>query len=150
MKLISFFLLLIFPLLSEELTGKVVKVADGDTITILNSDNESIRIRLDGIDCPEKSQDYDQKAKDYTSALCAGKQVKIISYSKDRYGRILGVVMVGSTNVNKELLKSGLAWHYKQYNKDKELSELERIARVSKLGLWFQKNAIAPGSLEKK
>lgn len=144
MKLILLFLFTLFPLLPDELTGDVVRVADGDTITILTSEKKQIRIRLDGIDCPEKNQDFGQKAKAFTANLCAGKNVRIISHGEDKYGRILGVVMVGDINVNKELLKAGLAWHYKHFNKEKELSELEALAKKKKIGLWSQQHPIAP------
>lgn len=147
----SLFIIISFLLFSSEATliGKVVKVADGDTITILNAKSEQIRIRLSGIDCPEKSQAYGQKAKEFTAKLCAGKQVKVIFQSKDRYGRVLGIVIVDGINVNKELLRSGYAWHYKYFDKTKEYAELEAKARRKKIGLWQENNPIAPWEFRK-
>lgn len=149
MKTLLIFLSFILLSSSEIITGKVVKVSDGDTITILTEKNEQVRIRFSGVDCPEKSQEFGQKAKEFTANLCAGKQVKVISQSKDRYGRVLGVVMVDGVNVNKELLKEGLAWHYKQYDKSKEFANLESQARRKKIGLWAEKNPIAPWEFRK-
>lgn len=149
MKTLLIFLSFILLSSSEIITGKVVKVSDGDTITILTEKNEQIRIRFSGVDCPEKSQAFGQKAKEFTAKFCAGKQVEIISQSKDRYGRVLGVVMVDGVNVNKELLKEGLAWHYKQYDKSKEFASLESQARRKKIGLWAEKNPIAPWEFRK-
>lgn len=149
MKILLIFLSFLLLSGSETLTGKVVKVADGDTITILSEKNEQIRIRFSGVDCPEKSQAFGQKAKEFTANLCAGKQVKVISQSKDRYGRVLGVVMVNGVNVNKEILKAGLAWHYKQYDKSQEFADIESQARKKKIGLWAEKNPIAPWEFRK-
>lgn len=131
------------------LKGKVVKISDGDTITIL-VDNEQHRIRLDGIDCPEKKQAYGQKAKEFVSDLVFGDTVRIVWEEKDFFGRILGVVYNSDgVNVNEELLKAGLAWHYKQYNKDARLAELENAARKAKLGLWQDKNPTPPWEFRK-
>ena len=149
MKILSF-LLLLFLTVSATFTGKVIKITDGDTIVVLTDKKEQVKIRLEGIDCPESSQDFGNKAKQATSDLCFGKQVKIIKSGEDRYGRTLGYVMVGDINVNKELLKQGLAWHYKQYNKDEELAELEQEARNKKIGLWSQPNPVAPWDFRRK
>ncbi len=124
--------------------GKVVRVIDGDTIVVLTSKKEEVKIRLEGIDCPESNKDYGAKAKKYTSDLCFGKQVKVVESGKDRYGRTLGFVYVDDVCVNEELLKAGLAWHYKKYNKDENLVQLEWTARNNKIGLWSMKNPMAP------
>jgi len=95
------------------LNGEVVGISDGDTITILK-DKRTTKIRLYGIDCPEKSQDFSKKAKSYTSDMVFRKKVKIISYGKDRYGRTIGLIYLDSNNqcLNEELIKSGYAWVY--------------------------------------
>jgi len=87
-----------------------VSVADGDTITILSNHNQQTKIRLYGIDTPEKSQAFGKKAKKFTASLTAGKQVSVKVYDKDRYGRSVGVVFVGGTNVNEEIIRAGYAW----------------------------------------
>lgn len=137
--------------LSANFTGKVISVADGDTITVL-LDNSPTRIRLYGIDCPEvahKSGDVTQpfgsKAKEFTKELCAGTQVKVIEKDKDRYGRIVAIVVLEDGRVlNEELLRNGFAWHYKKYDNTKEWAKLEEEARSAKKGLWSQENPQAP------
>jgi len=124
--------------------AKVVKVSDGDTIVVLTSKNEQVKIRLEGVDCPELKQPFGMKAKQATSDLCFNKQVRVVKSGKDRYGRTLAYVYVGKVCVNKELVKRGMAWHYKKYNKDSELAKLEVLARKAKVGLWAQGKAIAP------
>lgn len=127
------------------LQGKVVAIADGDTITLLTADNKQVKIRLHGIDCPEKNQDFGTKAKQFTSNLVFGKIVKVVVTDTDRYGRSVGLVILPDGKVlNKELLKAGLAWHYKYYNKSQEFAELEEQAKKDKIGIWSMDNAIAP------
>ena len=137
---------LIFSILlsSSTFTGLVIGVTDGDTIVVLTGDKEQIKIRLEGIDCPEYKQDFGYKAKQATSNLCFNKEVRIEKSGVDQYGRTLAFVYVGDICVNKELLKLGMAWHYKHYNKDPELARLEERARAAKIGLWSQPNQVAP------
>lgn len=132
------------------INGKVIKVQDGDTITILAGKTQH-KIRLDGIDCPELHQAYGQKARQFTSTLVFGKKVKVLYKDKDRYGRILGTVFtMGGANLNHELMRAGLAWHYTQYSKDKKLAALEKAARKAGRGLWSDKSAIPPWQFRKK
>ena len=149
MKTLLITLLLILYTTTTTFYGKVVGVSDGDTITVLTTGNIQMKIRLDGIDCPEKKQDFGDRAKQTTSNLCFGKNVKIVSTKTDRYGRTLGYVYVDGKCVNEELLKLGLAWHYKQYNKDKKLSDLEIKARKNKIGIWSMKNPTPPWEYRK-
>ena len=149
MKLLTLLLLIILSA-SDSFTGKVVKITDGDTIVVLTSDNKQVKIRLEGIDCPESNQDFGNKAKQAVSDLCFGREVIIVKSGEDRYGRTLGYVFVGDVNVNKELLRQGLAWHYKQYNKDTELAALELAARNKKIGLWSHPNPVAPWDFRRK
>ena len=123
--------------------GKVVGVTDGDTIKVLK-DGKQVKIRLASIDCPEKGQPYSQVARKFTAGLVSGKVVKVWPTDTDRYGRTVAFVFVEDKNVNKELLKAGLAWHYKYYSRDPELAKLEFEARSKKLGLWKEPNQIAP------
>ncbi|MFD2960152.1 MULTISPECIES: thermonuclease family protein [Olivibacter] len=97
--------------------GKVIRVADGDTITILDSDNTQVRIRLYGIDCPESHHDFGTVAKKFTADHCFQKVVTVEVKDIDRYGRTVGIVLLpDGKNLNKELLKAGLAWHYKHFD----------------------------------
>lgn len=134
---------------SSIITGRVIKVSDGDTITILTEDNKQIRIRLEGIDAPEKTQPYGNKAKQFVSDLCYNKEVKVKQTGTDRYIRILGIVYVHNINVNEELIFNGLAWHYKQYNKSTHLDSLESIARSKKLNIWSLKDPTPPWQYRK-
>lgn len=124
--------------------GKVVRVIDGDTIVVLNDLNVQIKIRLEGIDCPESKQDFGTQAKKATSGLCFGKRVKVVQSGIDRYDRVLAFIFIGDVCLNEELLKQGMAWHYKRYNQDPELAQLEATARKLKVGLWVMKLPVAP------
>lgn len=141
--------LIFFPSLGQAQTirGKVISVADGDTITILTSQKKQIKIRLYGIDTPEKAQAFGKQAKKFTASLVARKNVTVTVHDTDKYGRSVGVVNVGNINVNQELLRTGYAWQYRKYCKDSfcdDWLELEKRAQVSRVGLWSDKNAVAP------
>ncbi len=126
-----------FPTLSQVLSGKVVSVADGGTITILDSSKRQHKIRLYGIDTPEKSQAYGKKAKKFTANLAAGKAVEVEVYDTDQYGRSVGVVFVAGANVNREIIRNGFAWQYQRYCKKSfcdDWLKLERQARSNGIG----------------
>ncbi len=131
-----------------QLIGKVVSIADGDTFTMLVN-NERIRIRLHGIDCPEKNQDFFNVAKEFLSNYVFDKIVTVKEMDTDRYGRTIGMVVVDSVNVNEKLLEAGLAWHYTQYDKNPAWAKLEREAKNKKLGLWSLPNPIPPWDYRK-
>ncbi len=127
-----------------EITGKVITVKDGDTIEILKA-KMPVTIRLDGIDCPEKRQDFGQKAKEFTSSLCFGKTVKAIISDKDKYDRLIAKVILPDGKVlNEEILKAGYAWHFKRYNSEKRLADMEATARTKRIGLWAGKDPVPP------
>ena len=127
------------------MTGPVVSVLDGDTIEVLHN-NRAERIRLNGIDCPEKGQPYGKKAKQAASALVFGKQVTLQTYGLDKYGRtIADVLLPDGTNVNHTLVKDGWCWWYRKYAPGNVvLEELERRARGAGLGLWANSAPIPP------
>lgn len=127
------------------LEGKIIKVSDGDTVTLLDQKNRKHKIRLDGIDCPESDQAYGRKATTFVKERIDGKKVKIYFNKKDPYKRILGLV-IGSKgeNINELLLANGLAWHYKHFNKNPKYAQLEREAKAKRLNLWSDKNPIEP------
>ena len=125
-----------FLTVSGELTGTVVQVHDGDTLVLKNGDNYT-KIRLYGIDCPELKQEMGEDAKIFTVSLCLGKDVKVqTGKSKDKYKREIGIVVTDKKNLNIELLKAGMAWHYKYYSKDKDYADAEQEAIRQKLGIW--------------
>ena len=131
-------------------TAKVIRIIDGDSIVILTSQNEKVYVRLEGIDCPERKQDFGDKAKQATSDLCFGKTVRVEKTGSDRYGRMLANVYVGNLCINKELVRLGMAWHFNKYNHDPELAELELKARKAKVGLWSRKGAVSPWESRRK
>lgn len=127
--------------------GKVIAVKDGDTIEVLYLNN-TIKIRLAHIDCPEVKmhQPFGQAAKQFTSSICFGQIVTVINQGKfDRYKRLIAVVINNKNeNVNKALVKAGLAWHFLKYSADSSYAQLEVIARKNKVGLWADKNPTPP------
>jgi endonuclease YncB( thermonuclease family) len=144
------FLLLLLPhTLSAQLVGKVVAIADGDTFTLL-ADNRQVKVRLHGIDCPEKKQDFGNAAKQYLSGLIFGKEVTVREMGKDRYKRTIGMVTIGGINVNEAMIQAGYAWHYLEYDKNPAWSALEESARRQKKGLWAQPNPTPPWKFRKR
>jgi micrococcal nuclease len=132
------------------INGKIVGVTDGDTVKLLTADFTEIKVRLEGIDCPEKNQAFGQKAKQYASDLCFGKQVKLQKTGEDKYGRTLGyIILPDGRNLNKEMVRAGYAWHYKKYNQSRELADLEEEAKAAKRGLWSDLNPMAPWEYRK-
>lgn len=147
--ILLFLLLSSLNLGSSTIKGKVIKITDGDSITILTNANRQVKIRLNGIDCPERGQDFGTKAANLTKKLCTGKIVIVDSIGTDRYRRVLGVVWVDTVNVNEELMRNGLAWRYK-YNKSEHYLQLEQKARKQKLNIWSMKNPVAPWDFRKQ
>jgi endonuclease YncB( thermonuclease family)/methylphosphotriester-DNA--protein-cysteine methyltransferase len=131
--------------------GKVVRVADGDTITVLDADNKQHRIRFQGIDAPESHQAWGQASKENLSKMVFGKQVTVIWDKVDKYRRTVGKVLLDGRDVNIEQIKAGLAWHYKKYAEEQPAEDrvtyakAEEEARAAKLGLWQDPNPTPPG-----
>ncbi len=129
---------------SQTFSGKVIAVKDGDTIEMLVK-SKTYKIRLFGIDCPERKQAYGTRARQFTTNLVFGKYVKAVKKSTDRYGRfVCEIYLQDSISLNEELVKNGYAWHFKKYSKDERLAEMEMQARENKLGLWADPNPIPP------
>lgn len=134
---------------AQSKTGKVVGVKDGDTIEMLVRGRQLV-VRLEGIDCPEKGQPFGNKAKQFTSYLVMGKEVRVEISSYDRFKRAIGFVYFpGGRMLNEELLRAGMAWHFKKYNRNPQWDRLEKQARKSKTGLWSEPNAIPPWEFRK-
>lgn len=134
----------------QTITGKVVAIADGDTLTVLDASNKQHKIRLDGIDAPESSQDFGSRAKQSLSDLVFGKTVTVISSKKDKYGRVLGKVTLEGKNVNLEQIRRGFAWFYHYYAKELrpedavQYEKAENVAKAGKLGLWTDPSPTPP------
>jgi len=130
---------------ATDFQAKVIHITDGDTLTVLNDTNEQIKIRLNGIDCPEKAQAYGNKAKQFTKVLVHKEMVVIQAYGTDRYGRTMAdVILEDGRNLSQELVKAGLAWWYYRYSDNRELGQLELDAKLAHVGLWKDKNPVPP------
>lgn len=127
-------------------TFKVVRIIDGDTVVVLNSKNEQLKIRLAEIDCPEKAQDFGNKARQFTSDAIFSKKVQIDLLEQDRYGRYIGKIYYNQKYLSEELVKNGLAIVYRKYSDSKKLLELEEQAKNKKIGIWSLKNFENPES----
>ena len=132
------------PRVVSEFSGKVVGVSDADTVTVLTPDKQQIKVRLDGIDAPEKSQQHGDRAKQALAALVFGQHVVVKKTGEDRYGRTLGIIMYGSVHVNDRMVADGWAWHYTDYNCEDRIANLESAARTAKRGLWEFDRPIPP------
>ena len=130
--------------------GKVVSIADGDTLTVLDASKIQHKVRLEGIDCPESGQAYGAQAGKALGDKVFQKDVRIEWRSKDRYGRTLGHVFYEGRWINKELIEEGWAWHYKQYSRSEVLSQAEDAARAERAGLWQDKSPTAPWDFRHK
>jgi len=153
MRLITAFILGLFYLSNsygDGIYGRVISISDGDTISILDNQNKQFKIRLTGIDAPEKKQPFGQKSKASLSQLIFNKYVVAECNKQDRFKRYLCKIKFDNVDINLELIKLGMAWHYKQY--DKDLSELDRqlyktaedFARLKNVGLWVDSNPTPP------
>lgn len=136
-------LLITSPIWAEEFTGKVVGVSDGDTITVMRL-GRGEKVRLYGIDCPEKGQAFGNRAKQFASQMVFGKNVLVKTHGCDKYGRILGDVFIDGKSLNQELIRAGYAWWFRRYSNDRNLERLEAEARTAKKGLWIDPHAVAP------
>lgn len=138
------------------LQGKVVSVADGDTVTVLDSQKTQYKIRLQGIDAPERAQAFGNKSKQSLHEMVHGKQVTVDYQKKDKYGRVVGKILLNNTDVCLEQLKRGMAWHYKQYaneqpKEDQETYSLaEQQAKTELKGLWKDKQPVPPWEFRKQ
>lgn len=125
------------------LEGEVVKVSDGDTVHVL-SDGQKSKIRLDCIDAPESLQEYGKEATKHLADLILGKTVTVVYDKNDRYGRMLGIIFMDDLEVNLEMVATGNAWHYRQFDKTIAYCDAERMAREKELGLWANPSPICP------
>lgn len=148
--LIIFLCLFSVGIQAESITGRVVGVSDGDTITLLGEDNTQYKVRLAGIDAPEKKQAFGNASKKSLSDLVFSKQVVANWSKKDRYGRLIAKVVFNNSDINLMQIQRGMAWFYSKYKY--ELIQEDRIeylqahenARSNKVGLWADSLPEAP------
>lgn len=126
-----------------DFVGRVVAVHDGDTITMFSAGRD-VRVRLVGIDAPERAQPYATVARRALEARVAGRDVHVIERGRNGYGRVLGKVMVGTIDVNAAQVRDGLAWVYRRFGRDAELLALEAEAKAARRGLWRDAHPMPP------
>ena len=144
MKEIILYLLLFITLsLNAQVRGKVIRVSDGDTVVLLDSADNKIKIRLYGIDAPESKQPFGKESTEYLTKKILNKTVSVETKGIDIYKRTLGVIYLKDKNVNAMMVRNGYAWNYK-YSKDKYYIKLQQQAKAKKKGLWQDENAIDP------
>jgi len=136
--------------LAAELYGQVVRVSDGDTITIADAELKRYRVRLAGIDAPERRQAYGKASKKYLAIQLVGKSVLVDWHKADRFGRLVGKVSISASDVGLGQVKAGMAWHYKQYANEQSSGDqmayaaAEVLARRARIGLWKGPEPIPP------
>lgn len=127
--------------------AKVIGVTDGDTVTVLDESKRSIKIRLYGIDCPEKNQDFGMKAKQFVSDRIFGQTVWVDAVTQDRYGRTVGIIKYGDQTINRDIVTAGYAWVYTRYCSKvfcPDWMQLQEQAKAAKIGLWSYADPIPP------
>ena len=130
--------------IAQNLTGQVVNVHDGDTLTVL-VDRKQVRVRLLEIDAPESKQAFGNRSRQSLHELCHGKPAQVQDKGQDRYGRTIGQVTCGGIDANAEQVRRGMAWVYVQYAlPDSPLYSLQNAARDGRRGLWSDISAIPP------
>ena len=139
----------------QTLSGRVVRIADGDTITVLDASNTQHRIRLQGIDAPESKQDFGAQSKKKLSGLIFGKDVEVVYEKTDQYGRLVGKILLDGRDINLEQVRSGMAWHYKEYEREQSTADRELYARAedearsARRGLWVDTNPVEPSEFRR-
>ena len=145
---ISFLAVTLTAPVRADVTGKVVRVLDGDTIDVLTETHRKIRVRLDGIDAPEKSQPYGQRSRQQLTTLIAHNTVNVAGKRRDRYGRVLGTVTAinAAASANEQMVTRGMAWAYRYHGKptNEHYAALEHEARINRTGLWRDANPTEP------
>lgn len=143
--LVILFSLLPFLCSAQRFNVKVVSITDGDTFTAINNDNLQLKIRIWGIDAPEKKQAYGSKSKDFLASLIFGKNITIDVQSKDGYGRYLAYVYSPEgKDVSLLMIHEGMAWHFTKYDNNSVYEEAQVVAQKAKRGLWADPSPVAP------
>jgi len=138
------------PAAADALRGRVVGVADGDTVTVLTAERVRQVVRLAGIDAPEKAQPYGARAKRHLSELVYGAEVVVEYEKRDRYGRIVGKIVRGGQDASLALIEAGYAWHFKRYAAEQSPADratyarAEEAAREARRGLWSERGPLPP------
>lgn len=127
----------------REITGKVTRVSDGDTVWVTDESGKH-KVRLNRIDAPESDQPFGKESTAHLKSLIGGRDVRVEYEKLDQYGRILGIIYLGGTDINLQMVRDGCAWHYKHFDNTPAYAEAERAARAAKRGLWAVPNPTNP------
>lgn len=147
---ISLILILFFNFSYCQTVAKVVGVKDGDTIVVLDNNNNQTTLRLAEVDCPESGQPYGKNAKQFTSSQVFGKTVQYYNISSDRYGRVIAKVYYSEGKyLSEEIIRSGYGWWYYRYSNNNQLGKLQNAAKAKRKGLWFDLNPVEPWNFRK-
>lgn len=149
MKFFYLFFLFTSSFLFCQISGKVIKIKDGDTVVVLLEGNIQKTLRLADVDCPESGQPFGKNAKQFTSDQVFGKIISFVENDTDRYGRTIAKIYYNEKYLSEEIIKAGFGWWYFYFSKDKNLGKLQDDAKTQKLGLWSDPNAISPWEYRK-
>lgn len=130
--------------IGEVIEGRVIRVADGDTVTVLRQSKVDVRVRLAEIDAPESGQAFGRVSRDAVARMCLRKDARVVVQGADRYGRVIGRVYCDGVDVAPALVSQGLAWVYDSYVTDHSLYRLQGQAKSSGLGLWSERRPVEP------
>ena len=134
----------------EEITAKVIKVIDGDSIKVRTAEGKEYEIQIEGTDAPELKQEYGKESSEALKKMVFDSDVRVSWKKKDNFDRPLAQVYRGDKHINAEMISSGNAWHFKRYNQSQALADLEIQAKKEKKGLWKLENSIAPWDYRKE
>jgi endonuclease YncB( thermonuclease family) len=150
-KLVRALLLAVVPFAAQaDLTGRVVNVADGDTLTLL-VERKQVKVRLDAIDAPERAQPCGRRSQQSLAELCVKRNARVVTKGVDRYGRIIGVVVCDGVDANSEQVRRGMAWVFERYAPaGSPLYGLQREAQATRRGLWADPGPVAPWAYRAK
>ncbi len=135
---------------ADTITGRVVKVTDGDTVHVLDASQTRHKIRLQGIDAPERKQAFGKRSKQYLTDMVAGQTVEVDWNKRDRYKRIVGKIVHQGQDINLAMVRAGLAWRYRKYAREQNAGDrvlyeaAEKDARDNRRGLWVDPQPVAP------
>jgi len=132
-----------------DFSGHVIGVLDGDTVEVL-VDKNPVRVRLEQIDAPERRQAFGTRSRQALSAYVFDRQITVLEGGKDRYGRVLGTLMLDGRDINRAMIADGMAWAYRSYLRDPSLLTVEAQARASRTGLWADADPVAPWEFRKR
>jgi endonuclease YncB( thermonuclease family) len=127
-----------------EVAGRVVGIADGDTLTVLDADKRQHRIRVSGIDAPETGQPFARRSKQTLSEIAFDREVVVEVSTTDKYGREIGRVLVDGEDAGLQMIEAGMAWHFEKYDDNPDYATAHARARENQVGLWAGKDPIAP------